>query len=62
MGKIILSCIALAFVVIARRVWELCNEFDAQLEELEHLTAETRQLNERQLAMLDLAEKKAGGR
>lgn len=57
MVKVIVGCMAVAFVILARRVWELCEEFDAQLAELETLTQETAYLNKRQLAMLDAAEK-----
>lgn len=62
MAKIIVACMAAAFMVIARRAWLLCEEFDAQLAELELLTKDTRLLNERQLAIIEAAEKKAGGR
>ena len=57
MVKVIVACMAVAFVILARRVWELCEEFDAQLAELEVLTKEAKYLNERQLAMIVAAEK-----
>lgn len=62
MGEVILTCMAVAFAVIARRVWWLCEEFDAQLAEFEMLTKETAYLNKRQLAIIEAAEKMAGGR
>ena len=55
-GLILTGCVAL-FLILSVKAWELGREFDEMLDELLELYSQTKELNERQLRMLDLAEK-----